>query len=408
MVFDAAGNMYVSCWGTSTVSKITPSAVVTETWATVGTNSWPAGIVCDAAGNIFVANFNNNTISKITSDGTVTQSYVSLASGSAPFFLAKDATGNLYTTNMGNGTVSKISSPNILITSSGQKISIENTNSIISPEGGANFGTGRDAFGKLYNTTFLTTTSGTIGLTTAVLGGVISSTNAITSSIGVVYSTDVNFGTYSSTNIQSNVLAGTYSSSISGLASSTTYYAKSFIVNKAGTSYGSVVSFTTTSPPPPAIGDNYGGGKLFYILQSGDPGYVAGQYHGLIAATSDIVTGYKVWGCYGTPRGVSTALGTGAANTTKIQACGEFQFAAKLALAVRDGGYSDWYLPSIDELNLLYLNRSLVGGFVSGQYWSSSEGNPAYAYAYYQDFSNGSQAWEDKNGQRNVRAIRSF
>lgn len=248
MVFDAAGNMYVSCWGTSTVSKITPGAVVTETWATVGTNSWPAGIICDAAGNIFVANNNNNTISKITSSGTVTQAYISLASGSNPFYLAKDATGNLYVTNMGNGTVSKISSPNIYITSSGQKVSIENVNSIISPEGGANFGTGRDNAGKLYNTTSLTTASGTIGSTTAVLGGVISATNAVTSSVGVVYSTVSNFGTYSTTTIQSNVAAGTFTSTITGLAASTTYYAKTFIVNSAGTSYGDVVSFTTSAP----------------------------------------------------------------------------------------------------------------------------------------------------------------
>jgi streptogramin lyase len=252
MVFDAAGNMYVSCWGTSTVSKITPSAVVTETWATVGTNSWPAGIVCDAAGNIFVANFNNNTISKITSDGTVTQSYVSLASGSAPFFLAKDATGNLYTTNMGNGTVSKISSPNIYITSSGQKVSIENINSIISPEGGANFGIGRDIYGKKYNTTNVSTTSGSVGLTTAILGGTISPTNGISSSFGVVYSTNSNFTTYSTTTIQSNAAAGNYTSSISGLASATIYYAKAFATNSAGTNYGNVVNFTTTSPATPS------------------------------------------------------------------------------------------------------------------------------------------------------------
>lgn len=266
MVFDAAGNMYVSCWGTSTVSKITPGAVVTETWATVGTSVRPAGIVCDAAGNIFTANFNNNTISKITSNGTVTQSYVSLASGSAPFFLAKDAAGNLYVTNMGNGTVSKISSPNIYITSSGQKISIENVNSIISPEGGANFGTGRDAFGKLYNTTGLTTTSGTIGSTTAILGGVISATNAVTSSVGVVYSTASNFGTYSTTTIQSNAAAGTYTSSITGLTASTTYYAKSFIVNSAGTSYGDVFSFITAAPAPAIVTSG-----LILHLDASDP-----------------------------------------------------------------------------------------------------------------------------------------
>jgi hypothetical protein len=126
-------------------------------------------------------------------------------------------------------------------------VALTNASSIISLEGGANFGTGKDITGKIFNTTSFTTTSGTIGSTTAVLGGVISTTNAVTSSIGIMYSTDANFGTYSTTTIQSNVTAGTYTSTISGLSSSTNYHAKSFIVNKAGTSYGSVVSFTTTA-----------------------------------------------------------------------------------------------------------------------------------------------------------------
>jgi hypothetical protein len=127
--------------------------------------------------------------------------------------------------------------------------SISNASLIISPEGGANFGTGRDINGKLFNVTGLTTISGTIGSTTAIIGGIISPTNSLTSSIGVIYSTDINFGTYSSTTIQSNAAAGIYSSTISGLTSSTNYFAKSFIINNAGISYGSVTSFTTTSPP---------------------------------------------------------------------------------------------------------------------------------------------------------------
>ena len=134
------------------------------------------------------------------------------------------------------------------ITSSGKMVSTSNAGSIISPEGGANFGTGKDNSGKLYNTTSFTTTSGSIGSTTAVLGGVISTTNAVTSSIGIMYSTDASFGTYSTTTIQSNVTAGTYTSTISGLSSSTNYHAKSFIVNKAGTSYGPAVSFSTSAP----------------------------------------------------------------------------------------------------------------------------------------------------------------
>jgi DNA-binding beta-propeller fold protein YncE len=249
MVFDPSGNMYVSCWGTSTVSKINTSGTVTNVWS-VGTNVWPAGIVLDDLGNIYTANFNNYTVSKITSSGTVTQAYATLASGSAPFYIAKDASGNLYTTNMGNGTVSKISGPTYYANSSGQRITFENASTAISAEGGINFGTAKDLYGKKYNTTSLTTTSGTVGATTAVLGGVISATNAVTSSVGVVYSTSSNFGTYSTTTIGSNAAAGTYISTISGLTASTNYYAKSFIVNGAGTTYGDVVSFTTTSPPP--------------------------------------------------------------------------------------------------------------------------------------------------------------
>ena len=247
MVFDPTGNMYVSCWGTSTVSKINSGGTVTDVWS-LGTSVWPAGIVLDDLGNIYTANYNSNSVSKITAGGTVTQAYATLATGSYPFYIAKDASGNLYITNMGNGTLSKISGPTLFANSSGQRVSIENASTAISAEGGINFGTAKDLYGKQYNTTSLTTTSGTIGSTTAVLGGVISTTNAVTSSIGIVYSTNSNFGTYSTTTIGSNAAAGTYTSTITGLAASTNYYAKSFIINGAGTSYGDVVSFTTSAP----------------------------------------------------------------------------------------------------------------------------------------------------------------
>jgi hypothetical protein len=69
----------------------------------------------------------------------------------------------------------------------------------------------------------------------------------------VIYSTDLNFGTYSTATIQTNVAAGTYTSTISGLSSSTSYYAKSFIINKAGTSYGTVISFTTPTVVPTKV-----------------------------------------------------------------------------------------------------------------------------------------------------------
>jgi hypothetical protein len=161
----------------------------------------------------------------------------------------------------------------------------------------------------------------------------------------------------------------------------------------------------TAASVPITLGSTYGGGIVFYIFQPGDPGYVAGETHGLIAATSD-TQGYRVFGCRGWPAGTSTALGTGAANTSTLLGCWETNFAAKLARAVIDGGYSDWYLPSKDELNKLYLNKNIVGNFVDVNYWSSSESDSNYAI--YQNFGTGAQSNSDKNGQKGIRAIRSF
>jgi hypothetical protein len=179
-----------------------------------------------------------------------------------------------------------------------------------------------------------------------------------------------------------------------------------------GTSWVNMAGTAAASVPPPPLGSTYEGGKVFYIFQEGDPGYVAGETHGLIAAPSDIPYGtYKIFpSCYAS-YGTSTALGTGAANTTKILACtADNENAAKLVDALTDGGYSDWYLPSKDELNLLYLNRISAGNnFASNEYWSSSEVSfGMYTHAWYQFFTDGGQGPEGKNYQKGVRAIRSF
>lgn len=154
-----------------------------------------------------------------------------------------------YKVTVSNGSCSSTSSVTTIytcgLTADGKMLALTNALSLLSTEGGANFGTVIDDLGRIVNTTGLTTTLGTIGATTAVIEGVISSTNGIVSSIGVVYSTDANFGTSSSVTIQANVGAGTYSYTITGLTPSTTYHAKTFLVNLAGTSYGPVVSFTT-------------------------------------------------------------------------------------------------------------------------------------------------------------------
>jgi len=366
-------------------------------------------------------------------DGCIYKTTLTTATGLSAYQWYKDnlaisgATSNTYTPSasgvyqvqVSNGTCSNTSTAttiyNCAVDVYGRSVATSNVNSIISPEGGANFGTGRDFSGKLYNTTSFTTTSGTIGSTTAILGGVISATNAITSSIGIIYSTDASFGTYSTTTIQSNVTAGTYTTTISGLSSLTNYFAKSFVVNKAGTSYGPVVSFITTTPPK-AIGDSYGGGKIFYILQSGDAGYDANVQHGLIAATSDQSAGNAPWSNNTNyTSAIAQNIGSGFDNTTKIiSSQGSGTYAAKIARDYVASGYSDWYLPSYFELKALIAQKTIVGNFNSSWYWSSSESNNGYngstaPYAWIQQVSATSPNESGKSYSGTaVRPIRSF
>jgi hypothetical protein len=155
------------------------------------------------------------------------------------------------------------------------------------------------------------------------------------------------------------------------------------------------------------IGQAALGGKIAYILQSGDPGYDPNVQHGLVATTADISTGVD-WGCSGTTISGAdgTAIGTGNQNTIDIMnGCATAGIPARLCGDLVQGGYSDWYLPSKNELNKLYLNRAAIGSF-SGLYWSSSEDSDISAWA--QDFADGFQGNYFKNGVRRVRAVRAF
>jgi hypothetical protein len=167
---------------------------------------------------------------------------------------------------------------------------------------------------------------------------------------------------------------------------------------------------TWTGGTPPAVGDTYGGGIVFYILQSGDAGYDADVQHGLIAATEDQSAGIR-WhnGTNSITGATGRAVGTGATNTTTIidaQGATATDYAAGLARAYAGGGYDDWFLPSRDELNLLYLQKDEVGGFTTNFYWSSTESDSRNAWK--QRFSDGNQNNNNKNNASNVRAVRAF
>jgi hypothetical protein len=180
----------------------------------------------------------------------------------------------------------------------------------------------------------------------------------------------------------------------------------------------------TPNPPPPptptsfTIGQSYQGGIIIYNLQSWDMGYDANVPHGLIAATSDQSVSIQ-WGCWGVEiSGTSQAIGNGNQNTIDIiNGCSEPDRAARLCGDLVLGGYSDWYLPSLDELNKMYIAAVTLGyqsfPVLPGYYWSSSEmddpgGNHQGQRVWVQNLNSGSTNCEDKTDFYPVRAVRSF
>jgi hypothetical protein len=168
-----------------------------------------------------------------------------------------------------------------------------------------------------------------------------------------------------------------------------------------GTNWTNFIGGATSEPL--VIGSSYRGGKIAYIFQSGDPGYVAGEFHGIIASNSDLSNGIR-WG-QGND-GLSTtydcvnrhsasgfalpcAIGAGRSNTNLIIASNTESSPTDYAVlicsnySVVSNGvtYSDWFLPSKDEMLKLYQNKNLIGGLFydsnnasskSNWYWTSS------------------------------------
>ena len=155
-------------------------------------------------------------------------------------------------------------------------------------------------------------------------------------------------------------------------------------------------------------GDLAQGGIVFYVDESGE--------HGLAADTVDLTVGTRWFaGTNGNTQARGNGPFAGEMNTAIIissqVAIGDDgdDYAARLCADLQKGGYGDWYLPSIDELNLMYTNLQLegLGGFTGSFYWSSTEVSSSGAFG--KNFGNGSQASGDKNTNSvRVRPIRAF
>jgi hypothetical protein len=154
------------------------------------------------------------------------------------------------------------------------------------------------------------------------------------------------------------------------------------------------------------------GGLIFY-----DKGSYSDGWRYLEAAPVSTEWADKYWGICGTLiGGTETGIGTGQSNTTIIvkwlNSHGETDRAPQLCDALVYDGYSDWFLPSKDELNLIYENLYLkgVGDFTDnehiGYYCSSSEYDVDEKWSQY--FYTGYQLIGVKNTMGPIRAVRSF
>lgn len=158
------------------------------------------------------------------------------------------------------------------------------------------------------------------------------------------------------------------------------------------------------------IGESYGGGVIFHLWKDS-----SGVEHGLITSIVDL-------GTTSVFSNITTSLGTtttwnGQANTNLIKAQGGATSGAwKLCDDYTYSGYSDWYLPAVDEFSLLGQNRfnvnktlstivgaSSIGAFI---YWTSTESAGTNAWAYLSG--NLYVSEQGKSSAGKVRAIRQF
>jgi hypothetical protein len=169
-----------------------------------------------------------------------------------------------------------------------------------------------------------------------------------------------------------------------------------------------------------AVGDTGpGGGKVFYVHPSGTFAcgatlsstckYLEAAPTSGTAAWTDAT--YEWSGNTSEAIGADaqgTAIGTGYRNTqamvTQSSTAGR---AGTVSRAYRGpNSLSDWYLPSQDELNQMYVNKNAIGDFSTDLYWSSSEYGDDSVWV--QDFSLGLQGTGLKNLTLDVRPVRAF
>ena len=155
------------------------------------------------------------------------------------------------------------------------------------------------------------------------------------------------------------------------------------------------------------IGDFREGGIVIWVDDTGQ--------HGLVCDLNDYAA---IWGCNGTEivGADSLTVGSGLQNTEDILAtCQTAGIAARVANDLVAQEYSDWYLPSKEELKYIWLNSFIIsersialgGDGLDSYYWSSSEYDADHSWCWDLKFGADDHSYSKETPAR-VRAIRTF
>ena len=212
-----------------------------------------------------------------------------------------------------------------------------------------------------------------------------------------------NGGTGAATLTANNVLLGNGTSAVQTVAPGTS----GNVLTSDGTTWTSAAAGGGSTTH--AIGDYYGGGRVFFVYDGGQ--------HGLIAATTDQSESIRWFGGSNTnTRARADGIGAGLKNTAIIIAnqgpVDGNAFAATVCneyfVTVDGVTYGDWYLPSKYELNLLYLQKGAVGGSFGNAYWSSTEADTSTAWLQYFNYGDKFNFFKDHTTAVRARAVRAF
>jgi uncharacterized protein (TIGR02145 family) len=247
---------------------------------------------------------------------------------------------------------------------------------------------------------------------------VLPGSSAITSK-GVVWSTDPN---PTMVNYQGFTDEGAgvdeYSSELYGIAPGQTYYLRAYAINTDGTAYGNTISFVGAASVQQML--NFGIRPLAIVNMGIPVDSLYGKYFeegliisldadggGLLCSTSDF--GMAEWGCSGLVTGASgIEYGKGLYNTVQIMdACPMSMIAAQNCRYYSSGSYSDWYLPTQQELMCVFQNSQYIAGVGMAPYWTSTESSSQPSLLAI-SISDGTVIEAPKTQMLNLRPVRHF